>query len=62
MIATPIRYPIGSYRVCPNRPRIARVKSCHVIPFSVVLHNSVTHWRSLPRRPAPATGPMQDKP
>lgn len=62
MIAYPIGDPMGSHRVCPNRPRIAQFKSCHVIPFSVVLHNFVTLGRGLPRRPATVTSPMQDKP
>lgn len=33
-IAYPIRYPIARHRVCPNRPRIPHIESCHVSPFS----------------------------
>ena len=34
MIAYPIAYPMGSDRAYPNRPRIARVESSRVVPFS----------------------------
>jgi hypothetical protein len=34
MITYPIGDPIGSHRVCPNRPRIPHIESCRVSPFS----------------------------
>jgi hypothetical protein len=35
MIAYPIGDPIGSRRVCPNRPRIARIESYRIGPFEL---------------------------
>jgi hypothetical protein len=35
MIAYPIGNPIGSRRVCPNRPRIARIESYRIGPLEL---------------------------